>query len=93
MDHYLRSVATMIEVTSHHMECTHFNLDYSQMPAVAQHQYLKSQRTKQALLKISKIYTLSHKQPTFTSTYHKIAIISEPAECQIYHWSRMTTTR
>ena len=28
-------VAIMIEVTSRHMECTHFNLDYSQMPAVA----------------------------------------------------------
>ena len=34
MDRHLRSVAIMIEVTSHHMECTHFNLDYSQMPAV-----------------------------------------------------------
>ena len=27
----------MIEVTSRHMECTHFNVDYSQMPAVALH--------------------------------------------------------
>ena len=25
----------MIEVTSRHMECTHFNTDYSRMPAVA----------------------------------------------------------
>ena len=25
----------MIEVTSRHMVCTHFNLDYSRMPAVA----------------------------------------------------------
>ena len=25
----------MIEVTSRYMECTHFNLDFSQMPAVA----------------------------------------------------------
>ena len=25
----------MIEVTSRHMKCTHFNLDYSRMPAVA----------------------------------------------------------
>ena len=33
---HLRSVDIMIEVTSRHMECTHFNLDYSQMPAVAQ---------------------------------------------------------
>ena len=27
----------MIEVTSRHMECAHFNSDYSQMPAVALH--------------------------------------------------------
>ena len=33
----MRSVAIMIEVTSCHMECTHFNLDYSRMPAVALH--------------------------------------------------------
>ena len=32
-ERHLRSVAIMIEVTSRHMECTHFNLDYSQMPA------------------------------------------------------------
>ena len=31
MDRHLRSVAIMIEVTSRHTECTHFNLDYSQM--------------------------------------------------------------
>ena len=30
--HHLSGV---IEVTNHHMECTHFNLDYSQMPGVA----------------------------------------------------------
>ena len=36
MDRHLRSVAIMIEVTSRHMVCTHFNLDYSQMAAVAQ---------------------------------------------------------
>ena len=35
MDRHLRYVAIMIEVTSRHMECTHFNLDYRQMPAVA----------------------------------------------------------
>ena len=35
MDRHLRSVAIMIEVTSRHMECTHFNPDYSRMPAVA----------------------------------------------------------
>ena len=35
VDHYVQSAAIMIEVTSHHMECTHFNLDYSQMPAAA----------------------------------------------------------
>ena len=35
MDRHLRSLAIVIEVTSHHTECTHFNLDYSQMPAVA----------------------------------------------------------
>ena len=35
MDRHLRSVAMEIEVTSHLMECTHFNLDYSRMPAVA----------------------------------------------------------
>ena len=27
----------MIEVTSRHLECTHFILDYSRMPAVALH--------------------------------------------------------
>ena len=31
----LLSLAIIIEVTSRHMECTHFNLAYSQMPAVA----------------------------------------------------------
>ena len=36
MERHLRSVAIMIEVISRHMECTHFNLDYSRMPAVAQ---------------------------------------------------------
>ena len=36
MDRHLRSVAIMIEVTNRHMECTHFNLDYSQMSAIAQ---------------------------------------------------------
>ena len=36
MDRHLRSVAIMIEVTSRHMECTHFNSDYCRMPAVAQ---------------------------------------------------------
>ena len=35
MDRHLRSVAIMIEVTSRHMECTHFNPNYSRMPVVA----------------------------------------------------------
>ena len=35
MDHHIHSVAVMIEVTSRHMECTYFNLDYSRKPAVA----------------------------------------------------------
>ena len=35
MKPHLVSVAITIEVTSRHMECTRFNLDYSQMPAVA----------------------------------------------------------
>ena len=35
MDRHLRSVAIMIEVTSRHLECTHFYSDCSQMPAVA----------------------------------------------------------
>ena len=34
-DRHLRSVAIMIEVTSRHMECTRFKLDYSRMLAVA----------------------------------------------------------
>ena len=34
MDGNLRSVAIMIKVTSRHRKCTHFNLDYSRMPAV-----------------------------------------------------------
>ena len=36
MERLLRSVAIMIEVISRCMEWTHFNLDYSRMPAVAQ---------------------------------------------------------
>ena len=35
MDRQLRLAAIVIEVTSRHTECTHFNLDYSQMLAVA----------------------------------------------------------
>ena len=35
MECHLRSVAIMIEVTSRHMECTYFNLNSGQMPAVA----------------------------------------------------------
>ena len=35
MDHHLRSVAIMIEVTSHHTEYIHCNLDYSRMPAAS----------------------------------------------------------
>ena len=35
-DRHLRSVAIMTEVTSRRMECTHINLEYSRMPAVAQ---------------------------------------------------------
>ena len=31
MDRHLRSLAIMIEVTSRHTKCTHFNLDYSRM--------------------------------------------------------------
>ena len=36
MDRNLRSVAIMIEVASRHIECAHFNSDYSQIPSVAQ---------------------------------------------------------
>ena len=36
MKRHLRAVAIIIELTSRLMECTHFNLDYSQMPPVAQ---------------------------------------------------------
>ena len=35
IERHLRSVAIMIELTSRHTECTYFNSDYSQMPAVA----------------------------------------------------------
>ena len=35
------SVAIMIEVTSCHLECSYFNLDYSQMLAIALHYNLK----------------------------------------------------
>ena len=35
MECHLRRVTIMIEVTSRHPEWTHFNLDYSRMPAVA----------------------------------------------------------
>ena len=31
------SAAIMIQMTSRHLECTHFNSDYSRMPAVALH--------------------------------------------------------
>ena len=37
MDRHLRSEAIMIEVSSPHIECTRFNLGYSQMSAVAVH--------------------------------------------------------
>ena len=36
MDRHQCSVAIMIEVTSCHTKCAHFNLDCSRMPAVAQ---------------------------------------------------------
>ena len=36
MDRHLRSVVTMKEATSRHMQCTHFNFNYSQIPAVPQ---------------------------------------------------------
>ena len=35
MDRQKRSVAIMIEVTGRHVDCTHFNSDYSQVPAFA----------------------------------------------------------
>ena len=35
IDHHLRSITVMIEGTSRHLKCTHFNLDYSRMSAVA----------------------------------------------------------
>ena len=35
MGRHLRSIVVMIEVTSRHVECTNFNLVYSQMSAVA----------------------------------------------------------
>ena len=34
MDRHRRSIAIMIEVTNRHLECTHFNLDYSRMPVI-----------------------------------------------------------
>ena len=37
MDRHLPPVAIKIKVTSRPTECTHFNLDYSLMPAIAQH--------------------------------------------------------
>ena len=37
IDSHLRLVGMIIEVTSRHMECTYFNLDYSRIPAVALH--------------------------------------------------------
>ena len=42
MDRHLPSVAIMIEVTSRQTECSHFNLDYGRMLAVAlQQRYIK----------------------------------------------------
>ena len=35
MERILHLVAILIEVTSRHMEYTHFNMDYSRMLAVA----------------------------------------------------------
>ena len=32
---HLRSAAIVIEVTSRHTECTHFNLDFSRMSVIA----------------------------------------------------------
>ena len=46
IDRHLRPVAIMIEVTSRHMECTDFNLVYSQMPAVALQTCLEGQNKK-----------------------------------------------
>ena len=39
MDRRLHALALMVEVTSRHMEYTHFDLDYNQMPDVALHHY------------------------------------------------------
>ena len=35
MERHLRSAAIIMEMTSRHTECTHFNLYYSQIPAAA----------------------------------------------------------
>ena len=41
MECHLLEVTVMVEVTCRQMECTHFNLDNSRMPAVAQHHQTK----------------------------------------------------
>ena len=44
MDRHLRSIAIMIEVTSRHVEYTHFDLDCSRMTAVAQQSVQRNSR-------------------------------------------------
>ena len=42
IDRLLRSVTILTEVASRQMECTHFNWNYSRMPAVALHYHRRS---------------------------------------------------
>ena len=67
IDSRLRSIAIMIEVTSHRMECNHFNLDYSLMPADALHEHFagKCIYTASAYLNKEKT-TLSHLKQCFS---------------------------
>ena len=44
----------MIEVTSRHMECTYFDLDYSRMPVVALHVQGRKRRKMPIGLKVLK---------------------------------------
>ena len=86
MYRHLRSVAIMIEVTSRHMECTHVNLDYSRMPAVAQ-QFLSHINVSKELIigSYSRFITLSISKMMLEVAFeHRSTAVIEP-----WSWSQL----
>ena len=53
----------MIEVTSRHMECTHFNSDYSQMLAIVLQQYNITKMQKFCQVLVTIILTIANSNP------------------------------